>query len=249
MLYLLRLRQMTARLQSRFDVRIAERERIARELHDTLLQGFQGLMLQIKAGVNQLPDAAARRPLDEALRRAQTVLIEGRDRVRDLRAQDRTDDLAQALLDSAARASAESQRRISLTTEGMPREVHPLVLEEVQRIAEEAMRNVERHAKATSTEMLLVWGRRMLSLSIWDDGVGIAEEILAQGERPGHFGLRGMRERAQRIGGRLTIMTRMGGGTEVALVVPGRAAYRDHPVRRLSRPWSFLWAGRRRRFL
>ena len=101
----------------------------------------------------------------------------------------------------------------------------------MSRIFEEAVRNVVSHAKATSLDILLIWGRRELSLSLRDNGQGMPEEILQDGERPGHFGLLGMRERAERIGGTLGISSRAGGGTEVSLVLPARAAYRDHPVR------------------
>jgi signal transduction histidine kinase len=233
-IYLWRLRQLTARLQHRFDIRVAERERIARELHDTLLQSFQGLMLQIKAGVNRLPDPAARQPLDEALKRAQGVLVEGRDRVLELRTHDRAGDLAQRLIDSAAAMAGKNGPNVQMTAEGEPRDAQPLVLEEVQRIGEEAIRNATTHANAASINILLIWQRQSLSLSVRDDGVGIPADILEQGGRPGHFGLRGMRERAERIGGRLTVTSGAGRGTDVALVVPGRAAYRDHPVRRLT---------------
>nr|WP_315382360.1 triple tyrosine motif-containing protein [uncultured Sphingomonas sp.] len=252
--YLWRLRLLTARLQHRFDIRIAERERIARELHDTLLQGFQGLMLQIKAGVNRLPDAAARKPLDEALKQAQAVLIEGRDRVQELRTQDRAGDLAQALIDSASMTASRTGPEVQVTTEGEPRALRPLVLEEVHRIGEEAIRNAQAHAHAASIAVLLIWGRQSLRLSICDDGVGMPADILAHGERPGHFGLRGMRERAERIGGRLVVISRgsggrSGGGTEVGLVVPARAAYSAQPGGRLKRCCTTLrgmWPGRRR---
>ncbi len=245
-LYLMRLRQVTARMQNRFDVRIAERERIARELHDTLLQGFQGLMLQIKAGVNRLPDPAARQPLDDALKRAQAVLVEGRDRVLDLRSQGAASDLARALFESAAAIADHRGPRIQINVEGAPREIHSLVLEEMQRIGEEAMRNIKQHAAASSVEVLLIWNRGGVSLAIRDDGIGVPREILDHGERTGHFGLIGMRERAERIGGRLTVTSRAGQGTEVALVVPRRAAYRNDPVRYLRSSCGILSAVRKR---
>jgi signal transduction histidine kinase/ligand-binding sensor domain-containing protein len=231
-LYLLRVRHVTAALQNRFDIRVAERERIARELHDTLLQGFQGLMLQIKAGVNRLPDPVARQPLDEALQRAQAVLIQGRDRVRDLRAPDSAGDLAQHLLDSASAIVGDAGPHVQVTAEGPPKEIHPVVLDEILRISEEAMHNIRQHANATAIEVLLMWDRGRLSLLLRDDGIGIPEEVLARGERLGHYGLRGMRERAERIGGRLVVTSQAGEGTEVALIVPGRVAYRNHVAQR-----------------
>lgn len=245
-LYLLRVQQVTARLQNRFNVRIAERERIARELHDTLLQGFQGLMLQIKAGVNRLPDPAARQPLDDALKRAQAVLVEGRERVLDLRSQGAASDLARALVESATAIAGHRGPRIQMKVEGVPRDIHPLVLEEMQRVGEEAMRNIKQHAAARLVDVLLIWGRGGVSLAIRDDGVGIPGEILDQGERTGHFGLRGMRERAERIGGRLTVTSRAGDGTEVALFVPRRTAYRDDPERYLNRLRALLRAAGKR---
>ena len=132
-----------------------------------------------------------------------------------------------------------------MNVEGTPREIHPIVLEEMQRIAEEAMRNIKQHAAASLVDVLLIWDRGGVSLAIRDDGVGIPAEILEHGERTGHFGLRGMRERAERIGGRLTVTSLAGDGTEVALVVPRRAAYRDDPVRHLKRPRAMLSAARK----
>jgi signal transduction histidine kinase len=232
-LYVLRMRQVTATLHRRFDIRVAERERIARELHDTLLQGFQGLMLQMKAGVNRLPDPVARQPLDEALQLAQAVLIEGRDRVRDLRALGSPRELAQELLASAAAILDYADGpRVHLTAEGESRDLHAFVQEEVIRIYQEAMSNIRQHARATEVDVLLVWDRGRLSLMLRDNGVGIPPEILARGERPRHYGLRGMRERAERIGGRLVVNSQVGDGTEVALVIPGRTAYRDYAARR-----------------
>jgi signal transduction histidine kinase len=136
--YALRLRQATARLQNRFDVRIAERERIARELHDTLLQGFQGLVLRFQSVANRIPaDSDLRAPINEALDRADAVLIEGRARVRELRRDIADIDLSQALLETAADIIEGDVPHVEFTTEGTPRSLHPLVLEEALRIGAE----------------------------------------------------------------------------------------------------------------
>lgn len=225
--YTLRLRQVTARLQSRFDVRIAERERIARELHDTLLQGFQGLVLRFQSVANRIPDGGLRASIDDALDRADAVLVEGRARVRELRTGTGDRDLAQALLDSAADAVEDHAPRVRLTVEGSPRPLHPIVREEAQRIGEEAIRNAVRHARAEEIELLLTYGRRDLQMIVRDDGIGMPATVPSNGRRADRYGLIGMRERAERIGGRLAVISREDRGTEVALTLPAHAAYAD----------------------
>ena len=225
--FTLRLRQETARLQSSFNVRIAERERIARELHDTLLQGFQALLLRFQSIANRAPaDDALRDSIEEALNRADAVLAEGRARVRELRSGAASDDLAQSLADAASNIIVGDTPRFDLTVEGAQRPLNALVAEEAPRIFEEAIRNVVEHADAKRIDALLTFGRRGLRLSVRDDGVGMAQSILMAGERDGHFGLIGMRERATRIGGRLDVTSRQGGGTEVVLFAPARAAFK-----------------------
>lgn len=243
--YTLRLRQATARLQNRFDIRIAERERIARELHDTLLQGFQGLVLRFQAVANRIPeDGNLRAPIDEALERADAVLIEGRARVREIRSDEAEIDLSQALLQVAADAIEGDSPRFELTVEGAPRPLHPIVLEEAQRIGEEAIRNVCWHARARKIEAVLTYGRRELRMVVRDDGVGMPETVLAVGKRADHFGLMGMRERAARIGGSLVVSSREGRGTEIALTLPARAAYTDRSIGLVDKLRSF-WQRRR----
>jgi signal transduction histidine kinase/ligand-binding sensor domain-containing protein len=237
--YALRLRQERARLQGRFEARIAERERIARELHDTLLQGFQGLMLRFQAVANLLPPSGeARAALDESLDRADAVLLEGRARVRDLRVAKSANDLPEALVEAANGAIGGETPRFQLAVEGKLRPLHPAVAEEVVRIAEEAFRNSVQHAQAQSIEAFIAYERGGLKLIMRDDGVGMDGAIVASGERAGHFGLLGMRERASRIGGRITISSRAGAGADVVLFVPASAAYRDASSRMLG-----LWPG------
>lgn len=224
--YSQRLRQETARLQGRFDVRIAERERIARELHDTLLQGCQGLLLRFQSIANRVPPGdALHKDIEEALDRADVVLAEGRARVRDLRTSSGASDLAQSLLEAASSIIGGDVPRFELTVEGEQRSLNALVGEEMLRVFEEAVRNVLKHANATKIDAVLAFGRQTLRLSIRDDGAGIAQSR-ANERTTGQFGLVGMRERAERIGGQLQVASREGAGTEVVMVAPAHAAYK-----------------------
>lgn len=244
--YALRLRQVTARLQSRFAVRIAERERIARELHDTLLQGFQGLVLRFQSVANRIPpEGGLRASIDDALDRADAVLIEGRARVRELRSDAAEVDLSQALLDAAVDAEGDIPL-VQLTVEGAPRSLHPIALEEAHRIGEEAIRNAILHARASKIEVLLTFGRRGLRMAVRDDGIGMPQAVLAAGMRVDHFGLVGMRERAERIGGSLAVTSREGRGTEVALTLSAHMAYSDRRIGLIDRLHS-AWLRNRQR--
>jgi signal transduction histidine kinase/ligand-binding sensor domain-containing protein len=225
--YVLRVRQVTARLQSRFDIRIAERERIARELHDTLLQGCQGLLLQFQSVANRIPAGGELRTvIDGALNRADAVLAEGRARVRELRSIPSTADLTQSLSEAASVIISGATPCFHLTVVGEQRVLNVLVGDEVLRIFEEAVQNVVTHAKAKNIDALLAYGRRSLRLSVRDDGAGMAKSNVSNGDGIGHFGIVGMRERAERISGRLEIASREGEGTEVAVLVPAHIAYK-----------------------
>jgi signal transduction histidine kinase len=132
--------------------------------------------------------------------------------------------LRQALLDAAQQMSAGHTARLRVIENGTPRELHPIVREEAGRIASEAMLNALRHANATAIDVELFYERKHLRICIRDDGRGMETSMAAEG-RDGHFGLLGMRERAKRIRGRLTVWSRVGAGTEVSLIVPARMAY------------------------
>lgn len=241
-LYRFRMRLLTRSLQARFDIRIQERERIAREIHDTLLQGFQGLVLRFQAIANSLPKgAASRTAIDEALERADAVLVDGRSRILDLRLEPSETDLARALVARASEIVGPDGPRVELTREGAARALHPLIREEVERIAEEALRNALHHAEASRIEILLHWGAQELLLAVRDNGIGMRPSIFDDARRGGHFGLVGMRERAERVGGQLTVTSREGAGTEIALTLPARAAYENYDLSlfgRLRRVWK-----------
>jgi signal transduction histidine kinase/ligand-binding sensor domain-containing protein len=228
LLYRLRMHQVTSAVRLRLEERIVERERIARELHDTLLQGLQGLILRFQAGTNRVsPQDPGRKVLESALERADQVLIEGRNRVKGLRASAQMQgDLPAALEKVGEQLALDSDVRFSLAIEGTPLSVHPILKEEIFLIVREALTNAFRHSCASSVEAEITYSQAELRLRIRDNGRGIPETVLAQGV-PGHWGLAGMRERAQRIRGQLEIWTRDGAGTEVQLRVGGSLAYRE----------------------
>jgi signal transduction histidine kinase/ligand-binding sensor domain-containing protein len=224
--YAARVRHLTARIQATMSVRLAERERIARELHDTLLQTFQGLVLQFQAAANRLPsERPARDALEKALRSADAALAEGRNRVRDLRDDGVNGDLTKEWVALAAELGTHRPVRFDLIVEGKPRELHPLVQDELQRLGAEALRNAYQHAGASLIEIIVGYRANILRLDIRDNGVGLPSAIASDGQRSGHYGLVGMRERARRIGAMLSIVSREGEGTEVLVSVPGKAAY------------------------
>lgn len=226
-LFLLRLRQVAMRMHGRVEERHAERERIARELHDTLLQSIQGLVLHFQAVAEKIPPGdAVRTMIDRALDRADDVLMEGRDRVLGLRtSSEAIRDLPQAFA-LVGEDLAPDTVDFRVVVEGAGRALEPLVREELYRIGREALVNAIQHAHARQIEVEISYDTDQLRLRFRDNGVGIDPAILEAGGRPRHWGLDGMRERAERIGARLDIWCRTGSGTEVELRVPARAAYR-----------------------
>jgi signal transduction histidine kinase len=235
--YLLRLKEATAQMHGRLEERMAERTRIARELHDTLLQSFQGLMLRFQLVDQLLPPGRAKDELDRALERGDQAIAEGRDAVHALRSSTFiTNDLAQSVKALGDELAADDSATFHLVVEGQPRELHPIPRDEVYRIAREALQNAFSHAHAHEIEAEITYGPPMLRVRIRDDGNGIAQDIIKAG-RSGHYGLPGMRERATQIGAKLSIWSGVGSGTEIELTVPGSIAYATSPGRR--RFWLF----------
>jgi ligand-binding sensor domain-containing protein len=234
-LYLLRLGLVTTRLQARLGERLLERERIARDLHDTLLQSFQGLMLHLEVVNTLLPHGKAKDELTKSLGHADRAIAEGRSAVFDLRSPAiDTSDLPESIKAVGDELSAEGTATFRLVLEGPPREVRTMIRDELYRITREALRNAFRHAHARHIEAEITYGKRALRLRIRDDGEGIPPELLAAG-RPGHFGMPGMRERAKQIGGKLDIWSGVGAGAEIDLSVAGSIAYRPSTGRSLFR--------------
>jgi signal transduction histidine kinase len=225
MLYRLRLRQVSGRLRARLQERLDERERIARELHDTLLQGVYGLTLKLQSFAEQMPaELPARKLMEQALDRADTVLAEGRDRVRNLRAAQASDVLQDVLGAVADRLRLDPAIEIKVGTDGAQRPLHRVVFDEVVAIATEALFNAFTHAHAEHVAVEVRYERNQLVVRVHDDGVGIERQVLERG-REGHFGLTGMRERAAKIRGQFSIRSSPGAGADVTIVVPAGLAY------------------------
>jgi signal transduction histidine kinase len=240
-LYRYRLHQIGQEFNARLEERINERSRIGRELHDTLLQSFQGVVFRFQAVRNMLP----RRPdeaiqaLESALDRTDQAIAEGRDAIQGLRSSTMTtNELEQAVKvlgneisrESSSQNSAHGSARYHVVVEGPPRNLQPILRDEVYAIAREALRNAFRHAQARNIEADITYNGSVFRLRIRDDGRGIDPEVVAEG-RLGHYGVPGMRERARRIGGNLDVWTGTGAGTEIELSIPGSIAYGTSPGR------------------
>ncbi len=226
-LYQLRLRQVAHVMRGRMEERLEERERIARNLHDTLLQSVQGLILKFHAVSKQIPaDLPAHDALEKTLDHADQVLAEGRDSIRNLRGESASlSDLPAAFRSVAEQTSQGREATFKTVVEGRVRDLHPLVLEECYRIGREAIINALTHSEGQNVEAEIAYDSRQFRLRVRDDGRGIEPKILEAGGRSGHWGLQGMRERAEKIGGQLSFWSRPETGTEVELTVPGTTAY------------------------
>lgn len=221
--YRIWLRQVTIDIQRRTEARLGERERIARDLHDTLLQGFQGLLLRIQGVANNLPrEDPLRNGLESALNRGEQIIVEGRNRVRELRVDE--DGLPEVLRKFVDDASLDCDVEIELEILGFPRELRPGVATEVGQIAREALSNACRHAEASRIVLTAEFGLRQLSVRISDDGKGLGTPTSGTDATP-HFGLSGMRERADRLKGSFTIESSPGRGTDVSVTLSSSVAY------------------------
>ena len=239
-LYQLRLRQVARVVRGRMEERLEERERIARDLHDTLLQSVQGLILKFHAVLKQIPaDMPAHNALEKTLDHADEVLAEGRDRIHNLRVYSASlSDLPAAFRAVAEETSEGRDAIFTMVVEGHVRELHPLVLEECYCIGREAIINALTHSEGQHVEAEITYDSRQFRLRVRDDGRGIDPKILEAGGRSGHWGLQGMHERAQKIGGQLRFWSRPETGTEVELIVRGATAYQDASQKSFSRGFT-----------
>ncbi|HUA26815.1 MAG TPA: two-component regulator propeller domain-containing protein [Steroidobacteraceae bacterium] len=231
-LYRLRLRQIARVFNARLEERVAERTRIARDLHDTLLQSFQGLLLRFQTVREALRTRPAEvdRILEISIDQTAQAINEGREAVQGLRTSTvETNDLAVALTklgeDLATEANSDMSVQLHTEVEGTPRGLHPIVRDEIYRVSSEALRNAFRHARAKRIEAELRYDEKEFRLRIRDDGKGIDPTFLTAEGRTGHFGLHGMRERATLMGGKLAVWTAVDSGTEIELRIPAARAY------------------------
>jgi signal transduction histidine kinase len=242
--YFYQIRQMAHAIKIRLHERFEERERIARELHDTLIQGFQGLVLRFDAIHRQIPFGLAdvRRDMEDAISRAEEVISEGRDRVGDIRVDaGQPHDLAQALSHIQDEIALETQAHLEVQT-SQARPISSIARDEVYRIGREGILNAFRHSHATLISVHLDYADDGLVLEVKDNGLGINPQLAKDGAKPGHWGLPGMRERAKRLGASLTISADQ--GTKICLRVPASACY---PRRSFLAPLCPAWLRKMRR--
>jgi signal transduction histidine kinase/ligand-binding sensor domain-containing protein len=233
--YKLRLRHMRSQMAERLHERVEERARLARELHDTLLQTIQGCKIVADAALGNLGDSDLVR---SALERISTWLtratLEGRTAVGTLRASfAQSNALIDALQQTGDDCSLRGSMAFRISVDGSVRDLNPVMGYEIQRIGCEAVQNSCRHSNGTKVEVELSYGSDLI-LRVVDDGKGLSGEVLSDGGKKQHFGLAGMRERAKQIGGKLTFYSRHP-GTEVELIIPGHLAYSKTPSPRITK--------------
>jgi len=229
-LYRLRVLQLAREFNAGLEARVNERTRIARELHDTLLQSFHGLLLRFQTVSNLLPASDAKQALDSTIDQAAQAITEGRDAVQELRPSTLvTSDLAVAVSalghELATAETSEDTAVFRVTVEGASRNLHTILRDDVYRIAAEAIRNAFKHAHARQIEVEIRYDERQFRVRVRDDGKGIDPTILKGDELAGHFGLHGLHERAELIGGKVTVWSERDSGTEVELSIPASNAY------------------------
>jgi signal transduction histidine kinase len=225
-MYRLRLHQVRRQMNVRFEERLAERTRIAQELHDTLLQGFVSASMQLHVAAATLPiDSPAKVSLRKVQDLMTRVIDEGRNAVRGLRSTGTaSDDLQRAFSGLSEELNPGNDIDYRVTVEGRDRPLQPFIRDEIYRIGREAVVNAFRHSGANRVEMAVEYGMREFRILVRDNGRGMDNEVLRSGS-DGHWGLPGMRERADRIGAGFRVMSSVGSGTEVELSVPARVAF------------------------
>jgi signal transduction histidine kinase len=228
--YRLRIRAFAQQMNLRFEERLAERTRIAQELHDTLLQGFLSASMQLHVIVDQLPPDSPTQPaLNRVLGLISRVITEGRNAVRGLRTADYDSvDFGEAF--SRIKSEFPNQETVAfrVVVQGTPKALHPMIRDEIYRIGHEALTNAFRHSNAERIEAELEYGTDGLRLVVRDNGRGFDPRVLEK-KSESHWGLTGMRERAKRIGATFRVLSRAGAGTEVDLWVPSQTAFLSPP--------------------
>jgi signal transduction histidine kinase len=222
----LRIYFLTRQLNVRFQERLAERTRIAQDLHDTLLQGVLSASMQLDVAEDQVPENSPAKPLlKRVLQLMGQVTEEGRIALRGLRTTP-SDNLSLETAFSRMRQELGVSEKIGyrVVAQSATRPLRPLIRDEVYRIGREALVNAFRHSSASIVEVEVDYASSYLRVMVRDDGRGIDPVVLQTG-REGHWGLVGMRERSESIGGKLKLRSRVGAGTEIELVVPSAIAF------------------------
>ena len=237
--YRLRVRRVTNQMRLRYEERLAERTRIAQELHDTLLQGMISASMQLHVVAEQIaPDSSAKPTLNRILSLMERVTEEGRSAVGGLRSlQNSSLDLGRAFSEIRQQFDPQNEIAFQVIAEGTPRPLHPIIRDEIYSIGREALTNAFRHAHASSMEVELEYAADGLRVLVRDNGHGFDSEVLRFG-RDGHWGLSGMHERAKRINAKLRVLSRPSAGTEVELSVPSRVVFIPQPANATSNWWS-----------
>ena len=229
--YQWRVRQLHKQFDMTLEARVGERTRIARELHDTLLQSAHGVLLRFQTVSQLLPDRPmeAKEKLDNAIDQTADFITEARDEVQGLRdSTGQTNDLAMAISTLGEELTTDStvdRPAFRVAVEGETRNLHPILRDETYKIAAEALRNAFRHSHARQIEVEIRYDNEQFRLRVRDDGKGIDPAILSSQGSQGHYGLPGMRERATLIGGKLVVWSEVDAGTEVELRLPASTAY------------------------
>lgn len=223
-----RMRLAAERVHLQLTERMNERERIARDIHDTLLQGVQGLLLRLQAMLaGMAPDDKRTHVLRAAVEQARQMVIEGRGKIISLRGDGpQYTELVQSLLAVGENLASLYPTTFHITTEGKPRALLPSAFDEIVDIVREGIRNAFIHAQATRVDVHVAYETRVLRIVVSDDGGGIDDATLRAATELGHWGVIGMRERAERLSAQLVLHRRQPHGTELQLSVPCRAAYK-----------------------
>ncbi|MBB5057434.1 signal transduction histidine kinase/ligand-binding sensor domain-containing protein [Granulicella aggregans] len=244
-----RMRYVAEQVHSKLSERVAERERVARELHDTLLQGFQGLLMRFHLATQSIPTSeTARTEMEDALDSADSLLVESRERIRDLRHESiELAPLSEALTALGEEFAVPRNWELKVIAHGMETDLNPITYQDIYAVSKEALVNAFRHSRASAIRADLYFEPHRLQIEVTDNGIGIDPGILSGGRREDHWGLAGMQERADNLGAELKLGVPPGGGTRVQLVVPGAMAYRHLESPKVLGTLYRAWAGRFRK--
>lgn len=240
---------LTTRVRNAMSVRAEERERIARELHDTLLQSVQGLILRFQLLVDHLPKQhPSRVELATTLDQADEVLSEGRKRVLDLRSCQSRSNLESVIAAVVQRQLPAERFRTEIHTTGLVRPIDPAVFNALVDVANECLFNILRHAQANNVRIEIRYCSSQMEMEIADNGVGLDAKAISDAAVTGHFGIVGMQERIVKLGGKFRIDSVPGQGATIMIRIPSSIAYRDKNAQTPEKIWGgWPWFTRKAR--